>query len=84
MGEDNCKHHWMIDSPEGPTSKGYCRFCGEERWFVNGYDRRKAYEKRRQDRLDSKRERVLRVRAEDWLGDTGLRRDNTRRSGLET
>ena len=28
-----CRHHWLIDSPGGPTSKGVCRLCGTERQF---------------------------------------------------
>ena len=30
-----CKHHWVIDAPAGPSSKGMCRLCGEERQFQN-------------------------------------------------
>ena len=30
-----CLHHWVIDRPAGPTSKGVCRECGEEREFQN-------------------------------------------------
>ena len=30
-----CQHHWVIDSPAGPTSRGVCRRCGEERDFQN-------------------------------------------------
>ncbi len=30
-----CKHHWVIDSPAGPFSKGACLSCGEERNFPN-------------------------------------------------
>ncbi len=40
-----CKHQWVIDSPAGPSSKGVCRSCGEQRDFLNyiegsswGYD----------------------------------------------
>jgi hypothetical protein len=40
-----CQHHWLIERPSGPTSKGVCRICGEERQFQNyiessswGYD----------------------------------------------
>jgi len=28
-------HHWIIEPPAGPTSKGVCRFCGAEREFAN-------------------------------------------------
>ena len=34
----DCVHHWMIRSPDGPTSVGICRRCGEERAFVNTLD----------------------------------------------
>ena len=30
-----CRHHWLIETPEGPTSLGICRLCGEERMFEN-------------------------------------------------
>lgn len=29
------QHHWLIDSPKGPASRGICRACGEERDFQN-------------------------------------------------
>ena len=28
-------HHWIIESPAGPTSHGVCKFCGAEKDFVN-------------------------------------------------
>lgn len=30
-----CSHHWMIETSGKSTSKGVCRFCGEERKFNN-------------------------------------------------
>jgi len=30
-----CRHHWIIESPNGPTSRGRCRLCGDERDFTN-------------------------------------------------
>ena len=33
--EVKCKHHWIIDSPRGPTSKGVCKFCGAQNEFDN-------------------------------------------------
>ena len=30
-----CCHHWMIEAPNGPTSLGTCRDCGEAREFKN-------------------------------------------------
>ena len=34
-GDRICGHHWLIDSPGGPTSKGVCSLCGIERQFRN-------------------------------------------------
>jgi len=28
-----CCHYWIIETPEGPTSKGVCQFCGAEKEF---------------------------------------------------
>lgn len=33
-----CCHHWLIESPNGPTSRGRCQLCGEERDFKNDID----------------------------------------------
>ena len=33
-----CQHHWVIDKPSGPLSKGACRLCGEEKEFQNYVD----------------------------------------------
>ncbi len=33
-----CRHHWLIEPAGGPTSKGRCRVCGEERFFRNSLD----------------------------------------------
>ena len=33
--EAECHHYWVIESPNGPTSRGFCRFCGAERDFLN-------------------------------------------------
>jgi hypothetical protein len=30
-----CSHHWIIESPKGPTSGGVCKYCGAEREFLN-------------------------------------------------
>ena len=38
-GRSACQHHWVIDPPEGPVSKGVCRSCGEERDFLNYAER---------------------------------------------
>lgn len=30
-----CKHHWIIDTAAGPTSRGVCERCGVEQSFAN-------------------------------------------------
>lgn len=30
-----CRHHWVIESPQGPTSMGMCKLCGAQREFSN-------------------------------------------------
>ena len=30
-----CVHHWLIESPNGSTSAGVCKRCGETRDFAN-------------------------------------------------
>ena len=31
----NCRHHWLIDTPNGATSRGVCKRCGAARRFPN-------------------------------------------------
>ena len=33
--EPICPHRWSIESPNGPTSYGKCKYCGEVREFKN-------------------------------------------------
>ena len=35
IGEAECRHYWIIDSPKGRTSKGICKLCGVEKEFLN-------------------------------------------------
>lgn len=30
-----CRHHWIIEAPNGATSRGACRVCGMVRDFSN-------------------------------------------------
>jgi hypothetical protein len=30
-----CRHHWVIDSPSGPASRGVCKVCGAVKQFSN-------------------------------------------------
>jgi len=32
-----CAHYWVIESANGPTSRGVCKFCGEKREFRNSW-----------------------------------------------
>lgn len=32
---NNCRHHWVIETPNGPLSHGTCKVCGLERDFYN-------------------------------------------------
>ena len=31
----SCQHVWVIDTPNGPSSKGVCSICTEEKQFQN-------------------------------------------------
>ena len=43
---ETCIHHWMIGPADGcPTSKGVCKYCGEERVFENHWDEDAAKER---------------------------------------
>ena len=50
---DECKHHWVIDQPNGPTSYGTCKICGVKEEFRNsmpgsGWDRSGQVKKSKQ------------------------------------
>lgn len=30
-----CRHHWVIDTPNGALSSGHCKRCGEQKAFRN-------------------------------------------------
>ena len=38
MTTTQCAHHWIIETADGPESKGRCHLCGEEREFANSMD----------------------------------------------
>jgi hypothetical protein len=62
--DPECNHHWVIDSAEGPTSRGRCKLCGSERSFLNQYqDLRGDSEKRKAEAY------ALRVRLLESKGD---------------
>ena len=33
-----CAHHWVIESPDGPVSRGVCKLCGQVRGFANSIE----------------------------------------------
>lgn len=33
--EGECVHHWIIESPRGPSSPGVCKYCGATQEFRN-------------------------------------------------
>lgn len=37
VSKEKCRHYWIIESPKGLTSKGFCKFCGEVREFRNSW-----------------------------------------------
>lgn len=39
----NCHHFWLTEPPNGSTSKGVCKLCGEERVFGNSALRYEIY-----------------------------------------
>ena len=44
-----CTHHWIIERPEGPISKGRCRLCGEEREFANSVETQGSWKPQKQE-----------------------------------
>ena len=36
--EARCPHHWVIETANGPSSKGVCQICGEDREFQNSIE----------------------------------------------
>ena len=38
ISNEQCAHHWVIDSPNGPTSYGQCKLCHAGKYFKNSPD----------------------------------------------
>ena len=38
MPPETCTHHWILQTPNGPTSEGTCKRCHLTREFVNYLD----------------------------------------------
>lgn len=39
MIDARCRHYWIIETPNGSSSQGVCKFCKEEREFHNSAER---------------------------------------------
>lgn len=37
-----CVHYWVIEPPDAPISKGVCKYCGEEKEFMNSLESQQA------------------------------------------
>jgi hypothetical protein len=35
--EKSCAHFWKIETPNGPSSKGVCKYCGSTSEFMNAF-----------------------------------------------
>lgn len=69
--EDRCKHHWVLESPNGATSEGKCRKCDEVRKFRNSMDDWNSWErdvKGFSERLGNPENILGRVASRDILG----------------
>ena len=38
IGAQSCCHYWRIEAIDGRTSKGVCKYCGEEMEFINPFE----------------------------------------------
>ncbi len=47
MVNDQCVHHWNIQTSQGSMSEGICRLCGEKREFHNSPEASWAEQARR-------------------------------------
>ena len=55
-----CKHHWIISTPNGPVTPGQCEICYEEKDFPTPY-MQTTYDKE-QPRFP----KILIRRTDDW------------------
>ncbi|MCB9487066.1 MAG: hypothetical protein R3B97_16845 [Dehalococcoidia bacterium] len=69
------RHHWLIDEPEGSSSRGVCKHCQESRYFRNWLAET--------DFLTSRESRELSASAHGNEGQSGygLTRRNSEREG---
>ena len=60
-----CCHYWLIDKPNGPVSRGVCKFCHEERLFSNAPIERSSRDM--VARHDKARGEYLRIKQEERI-----------------
>lgn len=57
--KETCVHHWVIDPPEGPVSRGVCKKCGAVQEFPNYF----PYSKWEGEKTDSE---IVSSLLEEW------------------
>ena len=35
VAPEECSHYWIIETSQGPMSRGVCKLCGDEKEFLN-------------------------------------------------
>ena len=35
--KEACRHFWVIEVANGPSSRGTCKYCGEKKEFFNAF-----------------------------------------------
>lgn len=35
--KEQCQHYWVIEVANGPSSIGTCKYCGENKEFLNAF-----------------------------------------------
>ncbi len=37
QSKKKCCHHWVLETPNGPTAMGVCKYCGKTQVFYNSW-----------------------------------------------
>ncbi len=53
-----CRHHWIIETPHGVTSRGFCKRCGVSKRFPNAAEDARWESARGLGRWSARRGRV--------------------------
>ena len=35
-GSPSCRHHWLLEPPNGELTRGVCKLCSGEKYFTSG------------------------------------------------